>query len=192
MLTRFSTVLLGVIILVLASPAFGAGELGPDEPPPNGAARRDLARDWLRVFSSLNSQIPDLSPSQREWLRREYDDQISTAGGRYTARALAAMDSLEYQLSIAKPHVSGLVNALSTLTSASPASLDREVALWTFVAYSLIDKGFWQSIQELIRRKVVGRRIGHVEDLYYENYVLQAQGILAKVVIPHLQGQLPN
>jgi hypothetical protein len=49
----------------------------------------------------------------------------------------------------------------------------------------------WQSVRVLVDKKVVGEKIGHVDKFYFENFVLQAQGILEKVVIRYLDGTLP-
>jgi hypothetical protein len=64
----------------LTSAVFAAGELAPDASVMNGAARRAFAQDLSVVFATLHLQIPELSPSQQAWLKREYDDQIGGAG----------------------------------------------------------------------------------------------------------------
>jgi hypothetical protein len=186
------TLILVAFIVGLASASFAAGELAPGTPPMNGAARRALAQELSVVFSTLNSQMPELSPSQQSWLKREYDLQIAEAGGRYTKRALSAMDSVEYQLRVAAPHASQLLRVLNLLSSDTQLTPDDEAALWSFVTYSLMDKMFWQSVDNLVQREVVDRKIGHFDGLYFENYVLLAQEILSKIVIPHLQRTLPE
>jgi hypothetical protein len=187
-----STLLAVVALLGLTSASFAAGELAPDAPLMNGPARRAFAQDLSVDFSTLNSQIPELSPSQQAWLKREYDEQITEAGGRYTKRALSAMDSVEYQLRVAKPHASELLKALNLLSSATELTPDHEVALWSLVAYYVMDKRFWQSVDNLVRRGVVDRKIGDFDSFYFENYGLLAQGILSKIIIPHLQRELPE
>jgi hypothetical protein len=187
-----TTLLAVVAVLGLASTSYAAGELALDAPLMNGAARRAFAQDLSVVFATLNSQLPELSPSQQAWLKREYDEQIAEAGGRYTKRALSATDSVEYQLRVAKPHASELLKALNLLSSATELTPDDEVALWSLVAYFLIDQQFWQSVDDLVQRGVVDRKIGYVDSLYFENYGLRAQEIRSKIIIPHLQGELPE
>lgn len=181
------------VLLILVAPLLHLSQLALGQPA-DLSNRADLASELASVFSNLNAQLPQLSLSQRAWLKREYDDQIASAGGRYTTRALTASQSIEYQLRIAKPHVRRLNDALQMLVTdaGSPSATDQEVAYWTFVAYLLMDKTFWQSIEHLVERGIVRPRIGHVDHLYYENYVLEAQTILAQIVIPHLQGKPPK
>jgi hypothetical protein len=112
--------------------------------------------------------------------------------GRYTKRALSAIDSVEYQLRVAKPHASDLLQALDLLSSDTNLSLDEEVTLWSFVAHSVMDRMFWQSVDILVQNGFVDRKIGHFDSFYFENYVLLAQGILSKIIIPHLQRELPK
>jgi hypothetical protein len=57
------------------------------------AARLNQARQWRDEFARLNAEIPTLSPEERCWLKTEVDDTIAAAGGTYTTRSLAAMDS---------------------------------------------------------------------------------------------------
>jgi hypothetical protein len=139
----------------------------------------------------LDRQIPDLSPSQEEWLRSEYRQQIASAGGRYTARALAATNSLEYQIFITKPRGKEMINALTQIAASRVRDKNQEVALWALIANGFIDYEYWQAVANLVDRGTVQRRIGHVDSLYSENYTLQAKAILSKIVISHLKGQLP-
>jgi hypothetical protein len=60
------------------------------------------------------------------------------------------------------------------------------------MAYSLMDHQFWQSVDNLVQSGIVDRNIGNFQNFYFENYVLVAQGILSKIAIPYLQGELPK
>ncbi len=182
----------GVALACVTSVSSAAGELASDRAVPSGVYRHQLASGWRTDFSSLNSQIPNLSPTQKAWLKLEYDDEIAAAGNRFTSRAISATHSLEYQLRVAKPHLAELEKVLSILASDPPDDLDKQVELWVIIAHSFMDKGFWQSIEALRDRKLITEKIGHVDSFYYENYVLQAQTILMRIVIPHLQGDLPK
>ncbi len=73
------------------------------------AFRQSQARTWNEEFTKLNAQIPTLSPAEERWLKTEIDETIAEAGGKYTARSFAAMDSKEYQIRVANlpnsPHL---------------------------------------------------------------------------------------
>lgn len=182
---------LALSLAFLSVDGFTRAELAPEKPYPNAGVRRGLAKEWAAAFAQVDRQLPDLSPSQEAWLRNEYHQQIDSAGGRYTPRALAATSSPEYQIYIAKPRTGEILTALTRIASGAARDKNHEVALWASIANGFIDYGYWQAITSLIDRKTIERRIGHVDSHYYENYALQAQGILSKIVIPHLEGRLP-
>lgn len=187
-------ILVGIaaLMVLIAPPAVLAQSgLGPSDPLPNALARRSLAREWTSWFTALDRQIPTLSPSQEAWLKAEYHDEIAAAGNRFTARAGSAMESLEYQIFLVKPRTAEFVKVLTLIADANVRDKNQEVALWTLVSTWLIDYEYWQAVDELVERGTVQKQIGHVESLYFANYTLQAKDVLSKIVIPHLEGQLP-
>jgi len=137
----------------------------------------------------LNAQIPTLSPAEEQWVKAEIDDTIANAGGRYTARSLAAMASREYQLRVAKPHVQRIISTLDELLQLSARDRRQEAVLWAQLAVLFVDKDFWQSVDNLVRRKIVQGKINGVSEFYHENHVLSAQQILAGMVLPYLRSQ---
>ena len=180
-----------LMIFLIPASALAQGELGPDAPLPSVEARRSLAAKLASSFVELDRQIPPLSPSQERWLQTEYKDQIAAAGGKYTERALTATRSLEYQISLVKPRNAEIIGALTQLSSRQPRDKNQEVALWTAISGWFVDAQYWYAVRTLVDSGRVRNKIGHVESLYFENYTLDAQGILNKIVIPHLLGQLP-
>lgn len=147
--------------------------------------RRKYAEKWRDSFQRLNDQTPALSLAERGWLKNEYDDAIAAAGGRYTPRALAAMESRAYQLRVAKPHTTEIVNSLDDVLRASP--VDAEVAArWTYAVSLLMDRSYWYAIEQLVEMGVVDPGINGVTTLYYENHVLWSQSVLVDVVLPCL------
>jgi hypothetical protein len=187
-------ILVGIVALttlVAPSGALAQSGLGPSDPLPNALARRSLAREWASWFAALDRQIPTLSPSQEAWLKAEYHDEIAAAGNRFTARAGAAMGSLEYQIHLVKPRTAELVKVLTHIADGNVRDKNQEVALWTLISAWLIDYEYWQAVDTLVERGAVQKQIGHVDSLYFANYTLQAKDVLSKIVIPHLEGQLP-
>lgn len=153
--------------------------------------RRAMAQDFAKSFGELDRQVPQLSPSQRAWLKVEYDDEIASAGNRYTKRAITAMDSLEYQLHVVKPRTAEILEILSRITEASRKSKSVEVALWALLIHHLMDYQYWQAVASLVERKAIQEKIGNVQSYYFQSYTLQAQNLLSRIVIPHLQERLP-
>lgn len=66
-----------------------------------------------------------------------------------------------------------------------------EIALWTTAANMLIDIRYWQAVETLVEHKIIQPKIGYVDSYYQQNYVIQAQEILSKIVLPYLEGGLP-
>lgn len=168
------------------------GSLWADKPLLDRAGRKALASDWKTTFANLDAQIPSLSPSQRAWILKEYEEEIRNAGNRYTRRAIAVTESLEYQLYVAKPKLAEINRILSALSGGAMRDQRTEIALWTELAFQLIDKSLWQAIENLVQRKTLDRKVNGFESHYFENHVLWGQMVLARFTIPYLEGRLPQ
>jgi hypothetical protein len=78
-----------------------------------------------------------------------------------------------------------LVGALKQL-STSKLDQKSEARLWAQVAQAFIDYQFWQAVDGLVKKQIVGPEIDGVKGLYFENHTLWALEILGYVVIPYL------
>jgi hypothetical protein len=181
------TVVLAVAILSAAPPST-ANTFFSDGPPPSKAIRVKQARGWLEGFGKLDTQVPTLSPRERQWLEREYDDQV--ASGTYTPRALAAMDSPEYEKRVVRQRLDRILSELRGLAAADTMPLEVEVWTWTELAADFMDVTMWQSVTAMVKRKDVAPDINGVKQLYLENHILWAQTILRRVVSPYFAGSL--
>ncbi|MCZ6593018.1 MAG: hypothetical protein O7B98_18030 [Alphaproteobacteria bacterium] len=184
-------VLVCLTVSFSANETLASGELAPGAPLPNSEARQSLAKKWAAEFVALDQQIPSLSPSQQEWLNREYYQELASVENRHTARSVAATNSIEYQIHIAKPITEELVKIFSRIASGNLSDRKYEMTLWTTVMDRFIDVDYWQAVTNLVSRGVIQKTVGHVDSLYSENFSLQAQEILSKILIPYLQDQLP-
>lgn len=139
-------------------------------------------------FEALSSQIPTLSPSEEQWLKTEYDDTIAASGGHYTKRATDAMQTREWSIRVAKPHILMINVELGVLTmKLTPA---EEIAHWTRVAALLMDYDFWQSIDDLEQRGVIDKRqLEFLGGIHGPTATLWAQQILNEVVLPYLDSK---
>ena len=189
-----------VWLLSLASvwPSFisfdGVGARGSDQTASpswhDRSYRQRSALKWRDGFRALDRQTPTLSPAEERWLKIEIDDEIATNGNRYTKRALAAMDSREYDVRVAKAGLREITTLLDILGAERAPILREEVRRWTELAARFLDKDFWQAIDGLVRRKLVDARINGVDSLYFENHVLWAKGLIEGIVQPFVQGTL--
>lgn len=159
----------------------------------NRELRMKEASRLATLLSAMDKQVPVLSPAEQQWL----DGEMNSGNGRITERVLRAMDSKEWEMSTAKLHFALLIPALHRLSAASMGqrsvlSCKDEVLLWTKVASMLPDGELWQSVDSLVKRKLVSKR--SAEDLGHSflagNATLRSQAILNGVVIPYLEGGL--
>ena len=148
--------------------------------------RQNRAKQWREEFTKLNAQIPTLSPAEERWLNTEIDDTIAEAEGKYTSRALEAMDSREYQIRVTKPHVQALIRILDRIVSSSYRNESQEALLWAQLVALFISQEFWQSIDHLVRLNIFEEKTGILDGRYHENHVLWGQQILYDVVITYL------
>jgi hypothetical protein len=180
-----------VILMLIVSPStFSQTER--NDPPLGAQARQSLARQMVSWFIALDNQIPNLAPSQEQWLQVEYYDVLAAEGNRFTARSMAARDSVEFQVHVVKPRNLEFVRALTRIAGGAGIDRNQEVALWASVSEWLINYQYWQSVNDLVKRGLVQKKIGHVESLYFENYTLEARNILVRIVVPHLEGRLAS
>lgn len=172
-------------LLALQGPSFAENGLAYDEPSPDRENRRAIARDLEATFAGLDKQVPTLSPTQEQWLQTEERDQTNSA------RSLAAMDSIEYNISVVKPRTQEVIATLERIRIGKFANKNEEVALWAQVCVWLSDHMYWQAVRMLGDKRVVREKIDGDDSLYFHNFTNTAHAILEKIVIPHLRGRLP-
>jgi hypothetical protein len=156
-------------------------------PLPARDARMAQAEEWRKGFSALDQQIPTLSPSEAAWLRREYDDQIASNDGKFTPRALKAMDSNEFQSRRARQHLDLMIPVVSRLSARTYDSERQEITDWARLTSLLADGPFWSAVTNLVKRGVVKPEINGVSDFYHENHAMWSTVIIDRVVVPFLE-----
>lgn len=149
------------------------------------AFRQRQARNWLAAFAKVEREVPTLSPREEAWLKAEIDDELARNDNRYTKRALAAMDSREYDIRVVRAVLPSLTVALSQLTRVD-LTQQAEAVRWAQVASKTLDPLFWQAIDNLVRRKIVSPDINGVSEGYLENHAGWASALLSQFVIPFL------
>jgi hypothetical protein len=162
--------------------------VGQNEWYKNPQNRQAHALQLQRNFEALNAQIPTLSPSEERWLKTEIDDTIAANGGRYTKRAMDAMESRAWNIRVAKPHAQQIVADLGPLTR----QLDRtkETRQWARISALLIDHDFWQAVEDLQQRKVIDKQyFQFLGDFPRLTAGLWAEQILNEVVVPYFDAQ---
>jgi hypothetical protein len=123
-------------------------------------------------------------------LKTEYDDTIAASGGHYTTRALAAAESREYQLRIAKPNTELLVVVLERIMAVPSPTATETAAQWTFLVSLLLDREYWQAVENLSRMGAIGPEVNGVSRWYFEHHAMWSQFILAELAMPCLRDQL--
>ena len=181
--------------LALGATASGQGDIGEAfamGEPLTAAQRQHLAQKWRKDINRLNEAIPTLSPSQEEWLKREYDNEIKRSGNRFTGRALAAMKSREYNIRLAKQFASQNASIIAVLSEGKAVDRRQEAAAWALLAHNLMDREYGQAVLALVDYGVIDKAVLSHQDHYIENSQLWGQMILSGVLIPYLAGTQPD
>jgi len=191
MKSALKSLVLTTLIMLLFSSAYAESTFFGGHPP-NRKVRQAQASAWLSCLKKLENQIPTLSPAEKRWIETEYDKELEREKYRkLTRRASAAMDSKEYHIRLTRSHIRELINTLTLLADNKPIERNKEVEAWAILAHQFINGEFWRSISVLVERQIIDKKICDYEALYFENFVLQAQAIIQRVIISHLEGSLP-
>lgn len=157
---------------------------------PWSTTRELRMKEALRLrdkLSAMDKEIPYLSPAEQKWL----DGELNSGNGKVTDRYIRAMDSQEYEISTAKSGFALLIMPLNNLRSLKLACKD-EVLMWTEVASRFPDLQLWQSVDLLVKRKIVSKKSAEDfgDSFLAANAAVRSQAILKGVVIPYLKGEL--
>ena len=185
------SLILSTLIILLFSSAYAESTFWRGAPP-NRKVRQAQACVWLSCLKKIENQIPTLSPAEKRWIETEYDKELERDEYRkLTRRALSAMDSREYHIRLARSQIEEIINNLTFLANNKAVERNREMIMWALLTHKFINGDFWRSISVIVDRKIIDKEICDLETLYFENFVLQAQAIIQRVIINHLNGTLP-
>lgn len=138
-------------------------------------------------LSAMDNQVPELSPAEQKWL----DGELNSGNGKITERYIRATESQEYDIATAKPGFALVLIPLNNLRLPKLECKD-EVLMWAEVASRLPDNQLWQSVDSLVKRKMISKK--SAEDFgnsfLAANATMRSQAILNGVVIPYLRGEL--
>jgi hypothetical protein len=157
--------------------------------PPNQEIRQNQAAKWLNCFLKVQEQIPTLSPAEKRWLEVEVDNEL--AKGTYTQRAMAAMESREYNIRVARSHIERIISTLTLLSKNKLVEKNREVIAWARLVNHFLYYEFWQSLSDLVDRKIIDKEICGYTHVYFINFATQAREIIRRVITHHLYRTLP-
>ena len=203
-MTRYNTCLLIIAIIVsMVSSEANAWIIRGYKPGllETRLGRQQDAREQLTSFKKLNSQLPTLSPNEKKWVQTEYYDEIKSAHGHFTKRAIAASNSKEYLLHKAKPQVEKIIGILTELSN-SGLSRKREVYLWANLSSLYLNVEFWGNFPMLAEYGIVEKDLitekGYDWDqnpasIYRElemNASTYSEHILDVIVLPYLSENL--
>jgi hypothetical protein len=154
------------------------------------AARQHYASKLLIYFATANDAIPNLSPSQEQWLAAE----LTSGASDLTKRYVDAVNSNEFMLKDARQYMMTLVDVLSDIESGKAQSAKEEIYWWSVVAYTCFDSRFTSEIQALVTREVIDSPVfafavhpsPDITDVV-SVYKMIAMGIMSEIIIPFLR-----
>lgn len=159
------------------------------------SSRRAQATEWLAEMSAMAKQIPTLSPAEAAWIKVEYDDQLAGNHDFFTPRAVRARHSKEGSARFAKPVADEIVSVLSQLASGAALQQQKEVALWSSLAYLALDVNFWGDVARLGELGVIARDkeskldspgFSTYQEALHSMWASRSQSILGAIVVPFL------
>ncbi len=180
-----------LLLLILSSAQVTADDnFWTGTKPPTRSTRRAIAKQFGADVQRLASTIPNLSPSQQDWVENEITEEIAKAGNRYTAKAITAMDSKEWNIFVARPRLERLLKLLLELTSDSLSARDEAVH-WAEVSVYFTDAELWSAVDSLASRGVVDAALlGEHREYFFHNQTNKAQRIITHILLPHLKGDV--
>ncbi|NKL94185.1 hypothetical protein [Rhizobium leguminosarum] len=144
---------------------------------------RDLVADYiLSTFGQIDAKIPTLSPSEANWLKMEYDDQLAAHGNRWNERSLAATASLEYAKKAAKDQTQGIIATAGAIKDYKLGT-GLEVDAWAKLDAVIIDVHYAQNIVKLKDAGLLAESdLPRPSQYFQQNMTLFGQCILRDVI----------
>jgi hypothetical protein len=153
-------------------------------------ARKDYALTCILFIQKIDDSIPELSPSQEEWLKKEDAIYEKT---KNTTRYWEVYQSKEYDIRFVKRYNRELLNTLELLVS--PTLPEEEYYLWSLVATRLLDSEYWNSLYSLSEKQLVDKKnffspifTSWDRDLSFSNNgVIPSRQIIEHILSPYLR-----
>ena len=185
-------IFLALVVICLYSTAASAclslAVIDYDEVTPTKDARKRIAAIIRDEIGKVHDAIPDLTPEDEKLLETE----LSTGS---IMRRLAAANSDKNTMREAKLKTSNIVNASKAIAKSLHKNQEDEVAAWTVIAAELSDIALPSYIATLVKNKQI-RFSGSARYAQQQHLLTLCNTagieILERIVLPHLQNQLPN
>ncbi len=119
-----------------------------------------IAKRLLKDAQCLDTMIPNLKPSEIEWLEKEGKAiaKMKDSGNRF----MNFYNSSEYQTREIKDELKILIFSLSLLANQiQPISIEKEMMVWGWISHDLVGSDFSDPLM-LLRKKLIR--------IYGENY----------------------
>ena len=159
----------------------------------NGKGRKIYAKKLYTFFSKIDEYIPSLSPSQRDWLEKEWK---AYRKNQISQRYFEIINSKEYMIDCVRTAHTLILGKLALIVVA--AEQKEELSLWTDITVYLIDTVYWQNLYRLTEKGLVDKKFFGLKELWGEdnffvnNGVIPVEQILNHIVRPYFTGNLPN
>ena len=160
---------------------------GKDFDPLSKEMRVKYAKVLLPEVEAIYDSIPNLSPDQERWLKKE-EDRIEKLKEDHKAEGVARVaffGSKEYRLRYAKQSFENIRTILRGMEKAEAAN--KSIQAWTMAAWLMTDRDAFLNLEWLCEHGVVslGRRAG---DLQLEFIVHEiGRAILERIVFENVR-----
>ena len=155
---------------------------------PDRAARIKLAKNLLEHWKVIDKSIPRLSPSEKEWLKKE------RKAGRFLSVYATAESSIDYIVPLSET----IINTLTYLSKGQFKSKKNEVLAWASVFYIMGDvmHDFYRHYNKLVTQKKIlyppKRTMLSDNELPTTLYTHCAAKIFQQIILGFLMDKLPD
>jgi len=158
-------------------------------------SRLIIANGFLSSLQSLDAYVPNLKPSEKQWLDSERKSFSTLSGEALNQKMYRLSSSTEFQLETLKENLKGAISGLKCIKQ-KDVKLDREIYCWAHVNLILTDDStFNDAIVRLnnstkvifsppVRKQFL---LSNEMNSPWSGYKLLGRSIQKNIVVPYLQ-----
>jgi hypothetical protein len=119
--------------------------------------RRKYAQNLIEFLKKIDDSLPTLSPSQKEWLEKEFKEYEKTENH---LRIYEVTQSKEYNIHFAKENTQDLIEKLnSNILYIQYDNKKLEMYTWLLISINLLEARYWNAIVTLGEMGLIDKKI---------------------------------
>lgn len=155
----------------------------------NRQERKELAIEFNKLFKVLDNAIPGLTPSEKEWLKKE-----NWESAFHSKRFSSLKKRGEFQQELIKEILEEIIGATNCIIETQ--KIRQEIHCWSQISYYFVQGEILEyglQILEKDKKIFLSKKDFYGKELFDGNlYRLLGQGIIKYITTPYLAGELKN